>query len=336
MAPQKNDDDVHELSAQRVQGQRRKRATKDPSSVGSSTSFFTRPSKASGKTPEKTALSRRSSMRKNGLLDQEGSEAPGEQDSDYRCSDRDDELPHPPAKKRATSTKKGAKTPDDEKRCSRGQADQKQKPKRAYKPTFDLEPSHETIVKDLIVQAKVARKKLKEKLHTSEMTCRDLKQKLDEQTKNLEDQVRITSQIREEQLERLKRDKVEVEIDSEVTSKCSGLFRATKDWAKDFSISQWTAAIGKEVKEILQGRKTGCFVTTRLVLAVANAKIKPSILLNALVNTILCNEIFQRPFAHFSVEAEDVADSKMEACLNRVLELAKSSQSIRLNTFKSC
>ncbi|EXJ74096.1 uncharacterized protein A1O5_02390 [Cladophialophora psammophila CBS 110553] len=150
-------------------------------------------------------------------------------------------------------------------------------------------------------------------------------EELESARKEAEEQRIKADRFRQDHLKLLSKDKVEVESNTKIDTKCDIIFH-NKSFCKAWAIPNWTDVNLTTLREAfskLSSGKSKPFATTALLRAAEQERIPSWVVLNAYLNRALCAETFARPFAHLRLGPAKEDNGKSESLLNRIMERAQ-------------
>ncbi|KIW56275.1 hypothetical protein PV05_04945 [Exophiala xenobiotica] len=269
-----------------------------------------------------------------------------DESADDRPSDRDYEHEETKAssrvlKKKDQKSQSSAHQPTEKGKDSKSHAN---KDDKAAKPKKRRLPQNVTACHEIInhkfkqtseYKAKVKARgeeisRLKDAKAEQKKTIRQLREELEESNKNVSQLEQDNEKLYNERMRLVGKDAFPPEPDDAVSSELCEIFAETMSFSKRWCLGKWSEldeAQNKQVLVLLQDHKSIVNnASARCVLAVQQGKIAPSVVLQALVNCVICMATFQRPFAHLRIDTNDVSDDRVETSMKFMLDLARASK----------
>ena len=114
--------------------------------------------------------------------------------------------------------------------------------------------------------------------------------------------------------------------DGVLIEKFAKIFAESKDFAAKFAMEKFSDAALVNLKDVFAKLTTSTskpFATKELSRQAAAGKVKVEVILNALLNKLLCSEIFERPYSFL----DQIGESKVEDAVNSLMQRAETSES---------
>ncbi|KIV85371.1 hypothetical protein PV11_01071 [Exophiala sideris] len=188
-------------------------------------------------------------------------------------------------------------------------------------------PRNIDVCHTLLEKQTITIKQFQEQRREHKAKSAELKLKQKQNDKRIAQLEEDNEKLHTERLQLVGKDVFPVEPDDIVSAELQDIFSETMAFSKQWSWYEWSTArqpIPKEVVRRLQA--SDCIeqiASERCILAMQNQKIAPNIVLNAVLNHVVCESTFGRPFAHLLRDVTDVSNSQVEDSLDFVMEFAK-------------
>lgn len=251
---------------------------------------------------------------------------------DSKSQDKDCDLSYPDGPAANTRRKTGGKSKADisESQSSRNTTAQKTR-SRPSKPREVAEYSHlkESEVQELITRQKEEIIKLKETRKQNQLQIKSLREqvkKLGGENENMKrelDEIRNTLTGYQSDFKQIVlKNKIKITTDGELQDKFGNIFQKSKAWAEKWStvkFSDASLAMLEGSFSLLMTEPSRPFATSWIREAAVHGDIGVSVIVNSLVNGLLCVKIFRRPFAHLKLEfgGEYPVEGFLEALMRR-------------------
>ncbi|KAK7900838.1 hypothetical protein LTR67_003122 [Exophiala xenobiotica] len=153
--------------------------------------------------------------------------------------------------------------------------------------------------------------------------CEEL-EKRDQKVRELEGDLR---KLQNEKLDRLVTDTVPSLPDDMIAQELQKFFRGTRGFVTRWAIPNWDLVDNprhQNINRYLQDASKRDFASWSVRHAVREKKIAPKIILNALINELICNATLQRPFAHLRRDEKGQGDHAVESVMEWLVGIASA------------